>query len=320
MRLDVALPPRPDLEARLARLRAANGPNAFLKASGHSGLAALSGLSESSLIRTEAWELQVAEARLRQCAQCPSTGGACDPRSDEYRTVTLTTAFGAVSEPTETDMPPGCAPSFTPEGLEFGTCPRWPGYRVLRQLRAAGVPPKFLFARFSSYKPKAPDQSRALGLCEDFVRDYARHRERGSGIFISGETGLGKSHLAAAVLGALAETKPEIRTAFVYVPQLLQRIREDFGTSDVRNTTIARLAETELLVLDDLGVEYCTDWSRPQIETILEHRSSHELPTVLTTNSSIEELERRYHPRSLRRCYQNSAVRVSLKGDYLEQP
>ena len=52
---------------------------------------------------------------------------------------------------------------------------------------------------------------------------------------------------------------------------------------------------TPLLLLDDIGAEYLTPWSRDEIiEPILQYRMDQELPTFFTSNYSIKEIEKHF--------------------------
>lgn len=313
--LPLALPPKPDHQARRARVQAAGGPQRFLAARGLAELAGMDDLTETALTQTERWELLYAEARRRQCKACPPDGGACDTQNaDRCREVTGQTKLGALFEPSESDVPAGLTPEWNPSGLGYRVCKRWSGYQVSRQLEFAGVDARLLHERFSSYKPALECQVEAKRLCMGFARDYARHRERGSGIFLQGDTGLGKSHLSVATLAAVLEAHPRTQAVFVYVPEFLREARPSASRPD---ETFHRVVAADLLVLDDLGKEAGSVWTRAQIEAVLHERARNKLPTIITTQPNIEELEHRYDPSSLRRCFQMSVVRVQFQGDYL---
>ena len=51
----------------------------------------------------------------------------------------------------------------------------------------------------------------------------------------------------------------------------------------------------EILLLDDIGAEYLTEWSRDEIlEPILNYRMENNLATFFTSNYSIDELEKHF--------------------------
>ena len=90
------------------------------------------------------------------------------------------------------------------------------------------------------------------------------------------------------------------------VPDLLDHLRSTFGPSS--NVTYDELFEevrsAPLLVLDDLGTQSATSWAREKLYQILNHRYVAGLPTVITTSSTIDEIDPRIRSRMLdtRRC------------------
>jgi DNA replication protein DnaC len=54
-----------------------------------------------------------------------------------------------------------------------------------------------------------------------------------------------------------------------------------------------------LLVFDDLGTQNMTPWVREKLYQILNHRYNAELPTVITTSNTLEEIDPRIRARML---------------------
>lgn len=96
------------------------------------------------------------------------------------------------------------------------------------------------------------------------VRKYAAGwpYEDGRGLLLTGPTGCGKTHLAAALVRSLLEK--EIPCVFQSVPELLRRLRAGMGSpagSWSADELTRALEECSLLVLDDLGSERWTAWA-----------------------------------------------------------
>lgn len=148
---------------------------------------------------------------------------------------------------------------------------------------------------FDSFLPDGlglPDPvSRALHRAYEICLEYAK-RPRGWLVLLGGY-GAGKTHLAAAITNYTIGTgRPAM---FVVVPDLLDHLRAAFGPSsesgvDERLDTIR---ETPLLVLDDLGAHHSTPWAQEKLFQILNHRYNGHLPTVITTNQRLDELDPR---------------------------
>jgi DNA replication protein DnaC len=69
-----------------------------------------------------------------------------------------------------------------------------------------------------------------------------------------------------------------------------------------------------LLVLDDLGTENATSWAREKLFQIINYRYQERLPTVVTTNHTLDELEPRLVSRLADRRY-SQVVRIEAR-DY----
>jgi DNA replication protein DnaC len=111
-------------------------------------------------------------------------------------------------------------------------------------------------------------------------------------LFIYGPVGSGKSGLAWAIAKANVEKWLYDETRFVNVRQLLGRMRRSFGTDEPYDP-MDELTKVWLLVLDDLGAERITDWTREWLATLIEDRYTQEHATIVTSNYSPSQLARR---------------------------
>ncbi len=113
---------------------------------------------------------------------------------------------------------------------------------------------------------------------------------------LEGGYGCGKTHIAAAIANfAVAMGTP---TLFITVPDLLDTLR--FAYSDPETTFEARFEEVrnaDLLVLDDFGTQNATGWAQEKLFQIMNYRYINKLPTVITTNLMLDEIESRIRSR-----------------------
>ncbi len=112
-------------------------------------------------------------------------------------------------------------------------------------------------------------------------------------LVLVGPSGSGKTHLAAAIANASLERGEA--AIFSVVPDLLDHLRATFSpSSDVGyDEMFETIRNAPLLVLDDLGMQSSTPWAQEKLFQVLNHRYNSRLPTVVTTNHRLEELDER---------------------------
>lgn len=121
-----------------------------------------------------------------------------------------------------------------------------------------------------------------------FIDEYLETK-KGKGIYLCGSFGSGKTYLLSALLNQLA-TK-NIKVAAIYYPEFLRSLKASFESGGY-NSKFNYIQNVPILLLDDIGAETTTAWSRDEIlGSILQHRMVNELPTFFTSNFTIDELD-----------------------------
>ena len=152
---------------------------------------------------------------------------------------------------------------------------------------------------FQSFKPEG------VGLNtqkrENLRRAYERAKhfaqESVGWLILKGGYGCGKTHLAAAISNyRIANGQPVL---FVVVPDLLDHLRATYApTSQVSfDKRFEEVRAAPLLILDDLGTQSATPWAQEKLYQILNYRYNARLPTVITTNHELEEIDLRLRSR-----------------------
>lgn len=130
----------------------------------------------------------------------------------------------------------------------------------------------------------------------DFARGIAKEYKNGSNnnVVFKGGVGVGKSHLAHAILKELSVDQKEV-CIFVNLVDLMSKVN-----FDNRDTFIEKITEAKYCVLDDLGSEMANSFSENMIYEILDKRSRTIITTNLTGNDIIEKYGKRVYSRIMK--------------------
>ncbi len=171
--------------------------------------------------------------------------------------------------------------------------------RRLRSVQRMGNLEALQRHTFETYIPEpthlAPEKSFNVRRAFETCRYYAEEPE--GWLLLTGTYGCGKTHLAAAIANARIDLGQPV--LFMVAPDLLDHLRGTFNPHSQVNydELFEQLRSTSLLVLDDLGAQSSTPWAQEKLFQLLNHRYNAQLPTVITTNQRLEELEPRLRSR-----------------------
>jgi len=181
----------------------------------------------------------------------------------------------------------------------------------IRALRISGIHDKSIRGMtFDADDGSNPD---ATNKAKRYVAKWDKMRHDNIGLLLWGNTGNGKTFTAACIANALIDRNvPVLMTSF---PQILSGLTGLFG--DDRVAYVRSLINFPLLIIDDLGAERDSEFSREQIYAVIDARYKQRLPLIITTNLTLDELKkpkdiecRRIYDRILEMC-----VPIYFSGD-----
>jgi DNA replication protein DnaC len=179
------------------------------------------------------------------------------------------------------------------EGRDFATpcaCRRSSGDDFLA---AARIPPRYEHCSLATFEPGNPSLAAGLERAMSYCVGYPHLGEdEGLGLLLSGSNGVGKTHLAVAVLRELVAGKG-VRGRFWDFHELIREIKSSYDpetkTSELQ--VLEPVVEMDVLLLDDLGAWKMTDWMNDTLFYILNSRYLAKRATIITTNYQDADLE-----------------------------
>lgn len=138
---------------------------------------------------------------------------------------------------------------------------------------------------------------KVLKFCRSYARDFTPHSES---ILMKGATGLGKTHLSLAIANEVI--RKGYGVVYVSAPSVVQKLEKQyFSRNNDDDSLLDLLTDCDLLIIDDLGTEFKTQFSVSQLYNIFNARMLQNKPVIINTNLDLRELEKAYSQRFVSR-------------------
>ena len=133
------------------------------------------------------------------------------------------------------------------------------------------------------------DSAAVIDVCNTLIKSFSSNK----GIYLCGKPGIGKTFFMNCLGNYYV--KKGIKVAFVNSPTLLSDLKNNFGVSGYSEDILNKLKKCEILILDDIGGESISAWSRDEVfMPILNERMDKGLKTYFTSNYDFKELEEHF--------------------------
>jgi len=163
--------------------------------------------------------------------------------------------------------------------------------QYLSNITIYNAPLKIREAQFKDIYTKLTERKEVIIWLKKFIDEYKKGTAK-KGLYLYGNFGCGKSYLIAAMFNELA--KENYASTIVFWPEFLNDLKSTFANpySNEFDKKMYQIKTTPLLLIDDIGAENTTPWSRDDILCpIVQYRMDAELPTFFTSNLDINCLK-----------------------------
>lgn len=163
---------------------------------------------------------------------------------------------------------------------------------VVKRLQfLSGVPERFREKTFEEFKPAGERMASISGICRNYADNFIEKAKTGTGLILCGHAGTGKTHLACAIIDRVIRLHRK-RANFIKVSRAIRSVKETYNR-DSRTTeqaAINALVSPDLLVLDEVGVQFGSDTEKNILFEIINERYEAVKPTVLISNLALAGL------------------------------
>jgi DNA replication protein DnaC len=179
-----------------------------------------------------------------------------------------------------------------------------------------GVFRRYRGQTLDDYQPTHETQHDAKEIVRVYIEDLELHRVAGQGITFMGPIGVGKTTLASVVISAAREKGYRVES--IEMSAYVQLIKDSWRLDNLTREDYEEYCEqadevhdrlryiqgqgrspkqgADWLLLDDVGREYASEsgWSGQQLFDLVRFRYNRRLPTLVTCNLRLSELDNRY--------------------------
>lgn len=167
------------------------------------------------------------------------------------------------------------------------------------------VRPIYRRMTFSTFQKQR--QPQAFAIAANYAKNIQDNLKSGRGIIFHGPVGVGKTHLAAAIVN-YGMKKHYLFCIIQSTPEMFFHIRQQ------NFQFVNALMDCDLLVLDDFGRERATDFVQETLFTVINARYEKQKPVIITTNIGPKTLRKNLGDAVISRLYEMCEI-VNMQGE-----
>ncbi|MBP7526100.1 MAG: ATP-binding protein [Propionivibrio sp.] len=161
-----------------------------------------------------------------------------------------------------------------------------------RRIGEAGIPERFQNRSLLSFIAESEAQARALQFATDYADRFDQALTTGRSALFLGKPGTGKTHLAVGI-GLRIMHRDSRTVLFTTVIRAIRRVKDTWNRESTESETqaIAALAFPDLLILDEVGVQFGSDAEKLILFDVLNERYERRRPTLLLSNLALDDVK-----------------------------
>lgn len=157
------------------------------------------------------------------------------------------------------------------------------------KITGAAIPERFKDRTLESYVAKTSGQQKALAFATEYAENFDLVLREGRSAIFVGKVGTGKTHLAIGI--ALSIMQQQRSALFVTVQRLIRRVKDSWHTKEETESQVVDVfASPDLLVLDEVGVQFGSEFEKQVLFDVLNTRYENRKPSILLSNIPKEQL------------------------------
>ena len=186
---------------------------------------------------------------------------------------------------------------------------RWMG-----KIKTALIPERFKDRTLNSYIAKTSDQKTALAFAKEYAENFDQVMKTGRSAIFVGKVGTGKTHLAVGI--ALSIMEQQRSPLFTTVQRLVRRVKDSWRTKEeTESEVIEAFASPDLLILDEIGVQFGSEFEKQILFDVLNERYEKLKPSILLSNIPREQLGEYLGERVTDRLRENGGKMIPFDWD-----
>lgn len=160
-----------------------------------------------------------------------------------------------------------------------------------KQLTQAEIPERFMDRSLDTYLALNDGQRNALSYARSFVDQFTEGQQQGRSAIFCGRPGTGKTHLAVGIGLHLINIKKLV--LFITVQRMVRKMKDSWRKDSAQSESdvIDFFVKPDLLIIDEIGVQFGTEFEKNFIFDVLNERYEKRKSTLLLSNLTSGEVK-----------------------------